>query len=115
MLTDEYRYKILRDLGANPEVSQRDLAKGLGISLGKANFCIQALIEKGLVKVNNFRNSQNKKAYIYCLTPKGIEARASITVKFLKHKMEEYQALKAEIELLQNEAKRISSVNPHTR
>ena len=115
MLTDEYRYKILRELEANPEISQRDLAKELGISLGKANFCIQALIEKGLVKVNNFRNSQNKRAYIYCLTPQGIEARASIAVKFLKHKMEEYQALKAEIELLQNEAKRINSVNPHTR
>ena len=107
MLTDEYRYKILKELETNPEISQRELAKGLGISLGKANFCIQALIEKGFIKANNFRNSQNKKAYIYLLTPKGIEAKASITLQFLKYKMTEYQALKTELEHLQHEAKLI--------
>lgn len=112
MLTDEYRYKILKELEANPEISQRELAKGLGISLGKTNFCIQALIEKGFVKANNFRNSQNKKAYIYCLTPKGIEARASITLQFLKYKMAEYQTLKTEIERLQHEAKLIEQAIP---
>ena len=107
MLTDEYRYKILKELEANPEISQRELAKGLDISLGKANFCIQALIEKGFIKAKNFKNSQNKKAYIYYLTPKGIKAKASITLKFLKYKMVEYQALKMEIEHLQCEAKLI--------
>ena len=107
MLTDEYRYKILKELEDNPEISQRELAKGLGISLGKANFCIQALIEKGLVKAKNFQNSQNKIAYIYYLTPKGIEAKASITLEFLKYKMAEYQALKTEIEHLTREAKQI--------
>lgn len=107
MLTDEYRYKILKELEANPEISQRELAKELGISLGKVNFCIQALIEKGLIKVKNFKNSQNKKAYIYCLTPKGIEAKASITLLFLKRKLAEYQTLKTEIEHLQHEVKLI--------
>lgn len=107
MLTDEYRYKILKELEANPEISQRELAKGLGISLGKTNFCIQALIEKGLIKARNFKNSQNKKAYIYYLTPKGIEDKASVTLQFLKRKMDEYQALETEIARLQQEAKRI--------
>lgn len=115
MLTDEYRYKILKELEANPEISQRELAKGLGISLGKVNFCIQALIEKGLIKAGNFKNSQNKKAYIYCLTPKGIEARATITLQFLKYKMAEYQALKAEIERLQDEANLINQATSAER
>ena len=112
MLTDEYRYKILKELEANPEISQRELAKGLGISLGRANFCVQALIERGFVKARNFQNSQNKKAYIYCLTPKGIEARAGITLQFLKYKMAEYQALKTEIERLQVEASLIKQAIP---
>lgn len=107
MLTDEYRYKILKELETNPEISQRDLARGLGISLGKANFCIRALIEKGLIKANNFRNSQNKKAYFYYLTPKGMEEKASITLRFLKCKLAEYEALKSELEHLQREAKMI--------
>lgn len=112
MLSDEYRYKILKELEANPEISQRELAKGLGISLGKANFCIQALIEKGLIKARNFKNSQNKKAYIYYLTPKGIEDKASVTVQFLKIKMAEYHELKTEIERLQQEAKQIDATEP---
>ena len=110
MLTDEYRYKILKELEANPEISQRKLAKGLNISLGKANFCINALIEKGFIKANDFRNSHNKKAYIYYLTPKGIEEKASITLKFLKFKMAEYQALRLEIERLQHEARLIDRI-----
>ena len=107
MLSDEYRYKIIKQLEANPEISQRELASELGVSLGRANYCIQALIEKGLVKAKNFKNSQNKKAYIYYLTPKGMEAKASITLRFLKHKIEEYHALKTEIEHLEHEAKLI--------
>lgn len=112
MLTDEYRYKILKELEANPEISQRELAKGLGISLGKTNYCIQALIERGFVKAKNFRNSQNKKAYMYYLTPKGLEAKTSITLQFLKCKMAEYQTLKQEIEHLQHEAKLIALATP---
>ena len=114
MLTDEYRYKILKQLEANPETTQRELANGLGISLGRANYCIQALIEKGFIKANNFRNSQNKKAYIYYLTAKGIKAKASITLQFLKYKMVEYQALKTEIEHLQHEARLIDHAIPPT-
>jgi EPS-associated MarR family transcriptional regulator len=104
MLSDEYRYKLLKYLEANPEVSQRELAGELGISLGRVNFCIQALIEKGLVKANNFRNSNNKKGYAYFLTPRGIEEKAKITVQFLKIKIAEHEALKREIKSLREEA-----------
>ena len=112
MLSDEYRYKILKELEINPEISQRDLAKGLGISLGKTNYCIQALIEKGLVKARNFKNSQNKKAYVYYLTPIGLEEKTRVTLQFLKHKLAEYQALKTEIEQLRHEARLISADSP---
>ena len=104
MLSDEYRYKILKSLEANPEISQRELAGELGISLGRANYCIQALIEKGLVKANNFRNSKNKKGYAYFLTPRGIEEKAKITVQFLKIKLAEHEALTKEIKGLREEA-----------
>ena len=104
MLSDEYRYKILKSLEANPEISQREVAEELGISLGRANYCIQALVEKGLVKANNFRNSKNKKGYAYLLTPRGIEEKAKITVQFLKIKIAEHEALKKEIKGLREEA-----------
>ena len=105
MLSDEYRYKILRLLEADPQMSQRDLARALGISLGKVNYCLQALIDKGLVKANNFKNSQNKQAYMYLLTRKGFSAKATATVGFLKRKMDEYEALRREIEILKREAR----------
>lgn len=104
MLTDEYRYKILKLVESNPEISQRELAEALGVSLGKVNFCLKALIQVGLVKASNFRNNKNKMAYMYLLTPKGIEEKAAITVRFLKAKTEEYQVLQAEIEELRREA-----------
>jgi EPS-associated MarR family transcriptional regulator len=104
MLSDEYRYKILKRLEADPEISQRELAGELGISLGRANYCLQALIEKGLVKAGNFRNSRNKKGYAYLLTPKGIEDKARITVQFLKLKLAEHEALTREIKHLREEA-----------
>lgn len=107
MLTDEYRYKVLKHLEANPEISQRELAGLLGVSLGRVNFCIQALVEKGLVKANNFRNSKNKKGYAYFLTPRGIEDKARITVQFLKIKVAEHEALKKEIKGLREEASRV--------
>ncbi len=100
MLTDEYRYKILKLVESKPEISQRELASELGISLGKANFCLKALIDRGLLKANNFRNSKNKLAYMYLLTPSGIEEKASITVRFLKYKIQEFEALQLEIEEL---------------
>jgi len=104
MLTDEYRYRILKLLEADPHASQRRIADELGISLGRVNFCLQALIEKGLVKVNNFRNSANKQAYLYLLTPRGIEEKAMVTARFLRRKLDEYEALKWELEELQREA-----------
>ena len=109
MLSDEYRYKILKRLETEPEISQRELAKELGISLGKVNYCLKALIEKGWVKANNFRNNQNKKTYIYLLTPRGAEEKSRITVRFLKAKMAEYEALKGEVENLQREAEQIQA------
>ncbi len=110
MLSDEYRYKILKRLEANPEISQRELAGELGISLGRVNFCVQALIEKGLIKARNFRNNKNKKGYAYLLTPRGIEEKARITVEFLKIKLAEHEALTREIKSLREEAGRVTAL-----
>ena len=104
VLTDEYRIKILRILEQDPDISQRDLARNLGISLGRANFCLQALIDKGWIKVNNFKNSNNKKAYMYLLTRRGIAEKARVTARFLERKVAEYESLKREIEELQRES-----------
>ena len=108
MLTDEYRYKILKLVEANPAISQRELARELDISLGKVNFCLKALIEKGLLKVTNFRNNKNKLAYMYLLTPSGIEEKASITMRFLKHKIQEREVLLQQIEELRREAAQLA-------
>ncbi len=104
MNDDNTSYGLLKTLENNPSLSQRDLAKRLGISLGKVNFCINALVEKGCLKVNNFRNSDNKLAYAYLLTPKGVEQKARMTVEFLQIKVQEYERLRAEIDELQREA-----------
>ena len=103
LLTDEYRYKILRLLEENPRLSQRDLADRLGVSLGKANYCLRALIRLGQVKARNFKNNQNRSAYFYVLTSKGIAAKAKSMTRFLQIKMAEYETLRREIELLQRE------------
>ena len=105
MLTDEYRYKILKMIEAKPNITQRELARDLGVSLGRANFCLKALIEKGLLKATNFRNSQNKLAYMYLLTPHGLEEKSSITLRFLKAKIKEYALLQEEINMLKLETK----------
>ncbi len=84
--TQETHLKVLRHLEDNPDVTQRELAAVLGISLGKTNYCIKALIDKGLVKAKNFKNSANKRAYLYILTPKGIETKTRISVRFLQRK-----------------------------
>ncbi len=104
MFDDATGYSLLKNLEDNPALSQRDLAKRLGISLGKVNFCLNALVAKGFLKVNNFRNSDNKLAYAYLLTPHGIEEKARMTVAFLKYKTQEYEQLRAEIEELRREA-----------
>ena len=98
--------KVLRLLESNPRMNQRDLSKAMGVSLGKTNYCIKALLDKGLIKMQNFRTSQNKLAYTYLLTPAGAEEKARITVRFLKRKVQEYELLRAEIEELRCEAER---------
>ena len=103
-LHEESHLKVLRLLESNPRMNQRDLSKALGVSLGKTNYCIKALLDKGLIKMQNFRNSQNKLAYAYLLTPAGVEEKARITVQFLKNKLQEYERLRIEIEMLQREA-----------
>ena len=94
----------MRLLDAKPEVSQREVASSLGMSLGKVNYCLKALMQKGFVKVGNYRNSTNKLAYFYLLTPSGLAAKADLTRRFLDSKMREYERLRAEIERLKQES-----------
>jgi EPS-associated MarR family transcriptional regulator len=103
--------KVLRLLELNPHINQRDLSKILGISLGKTNYCIKALLDKGLIKMQNFRNNQNKLAYIYFLTPAGVEEKARITVYFLKSKVQEFERLRVEIDELYNETTQLGLKN----
>lgn len=107
-MSDETSYKVIKLIERNPEISQRELSSELGISLGKTNYCIRALVEKGWVKANNFKNSKNKLAYAYLLTPKGLDEKAKITTRFLKRKLAEYESLKQEIEDLQRDVQRIT-------
>ena len=100
----EAHFRVLRLLEGNPQMNQRDLAAAAGVSLGKTNYCINALLDKGLIKVQNFKSSKRKLAYAYLLTPAGIAEKAALTQRFLTRKMEEYEALKAEIEQLKQEA-----------
>jgi EPS-associated MarR family transcriptional regulator len=104
LLSDEMRLKLMRLFEANPHSSQRDAARELGISLGKVNYCLKALVHRGWIKANRFRNSRQKAAYRYLLTPRGIEAKAALTVRFLRIKMHEYETLRTEIEQLRREA-----------
>ena len=97
MFDDITSYGLLKTLADEPNLSQRDLAKRLGVSLGKVNFCLNALIAKGCLKADNFRNSDNKLAYAYLLTPQGVEQKARMTVEFLQIKIHEYERLREEI------------------
>jgi EPS-associated MarR family transcriptional regulator len=97
------RCLLLRRLAADPDASQRQLAMELGVSLGKLNYCLHALIAKGWVKAGNFSRSPNKKSYAYLLTPNGVEAKARLTVKFLHLRTKEYEKLMLEIAELQQE------------
>jgi EPS-associated MarR family transcriptional regulator len=98
MITDETSYSLFKLLEANPDISQREAAKQLGASLGKVNYCIRSLIAKGWIKAVNFKNSNNKMAYTYLLTARGIEAKTAVTQRFLDRKMKEYEALRIEFE-----------------
>lgn len=103
MKTHLHQTQILRDISKNPGLSQRELALKNGISLGKVNYAIRALIDKGHIKMKNFQNAKNKRKYMYVLTPEGMAAKANQTYGFLKWKMEEYDRLKKEIEELEND------------
>jgi len=106
---DEIDLQVLRQLESEPHLNQRNLAERLGLSLGKANYCLQALVKKGLVKIRNFRRSDNKLAYAYLLTPRGVQEKARLTARFLRRKQQEYEQLQIEIATLQAE---VASLEP---
>lgn len=106
---DDVNYRILKLLEDNPNLTQRELAQELGMSLGKANYCLKALITKGLVKVDNFKKQGSKAGYAYVLTPHGIAQKVVITKRFLERKLDEYEQLKADIVRLKSEVEESNS------
>jgi EPS-associated MarR family transcriptional regulator len=102
-LQEATHFRIMRILQENPDLTQRELAQKLGMSVGAVNYCLSALIDKGFVKMGNFHKSKNKFKYVYLLTPQGIAEKVALTSRFLKRKMEEYEALRLEIEALKGE------------
>jgi len=102
-IQDDMHYRVLALVEANPAITQRALAAALGVSLGRVNYGLRALVEKGLIKVNNFNQSKSKLTYAYLLTPSGVREKSALTKAFLARKMEEFDALKAEIEALQGQ------------
>ena len=100
---EETHFRVMRLLDEDPSISTREIAKKVGISNGAAYYCVTALVEKGFVKLKNFTQSKNKANYIYELTPRGIRAKAALTVSFLERKRHEYEDLKLEIERLESE------------
>jgi EPS-associated MarR family transcriptional regulator len=103
----DIRLDLLRKLEINPKYTQRELSQEMGVSLGKVNYCMKKLTEKGWVKLTNFSNNTNKLGYIYLLTPKGIEEKSKLTFSFLKRKIIEYEILKKEINELKLESEEI--------
>jgi len=103
LVSDSSILRVLRLLDESPTLTQREMARELGVSLGKTNYCLRALLGKGFVKAQNFRNSTNKRGYLYLVTPEGLAAKTDLTRKFLARKREEYDALRLEIERLQRE------------
>ena len=108
-LSDELRYRLLTYLNQHPDASQRQVAQHLGVSVGKVNYCLRALISVGLVKMRNFQKSKRKRAYVYVLTPQGLEEKVDVTARFLRRKIEEYDILSREIERLTREIEGSSS------
>ena len=102
-LHEDTNFRLMKLLEASPDLSQRQMGKLLGLSFGGINYCLNALVAKGLVKIENFSHNQNKFGYVYLLTPSGIAEKAAMTSSFLKRKMEEYEALKVEIAMLRSE------------
>ena len=106
VLDDALTYRLFKTLEGNPNLSQRALSRSMGVSLGKINYCLKALIDLGWVKVRNFENSPNKMAYTYLLTHAGLEAKTRIAVRFFRRKVEEYERMQQEIEELYQEINR---------
>jgi len=102
MEKDQDHFNVLRKIKNKPHLTQRELARELGFSLGKINYCLRSLKEKGLVKIRNFKKNPNKLIYIYILTPKGLAAKTKLTLNFMKRKMREYDELKSEIDKEKN-------------
>ena len=102
-MNEEITHKLFTLLEHDPNLSQRELAREMGISLGKTNYCLKGLMEKGWLKACNFKNSNNRIAYAYILTPKGLREKAKITARYLKRKIHEYEILKSEIEKLRQQ------------
>lgn len=105
-IQEDTYFRAMRILQENPDLTQRELAEKLGMSVGGLNYCLKALMEKGLVKMKNFATSKNKFGYVYVLTPTGMAEKAAITHRFLQRKMDEYEALKYEIEALKSEVEK---------
>ena len=103
VLQDEITYKLLKIIEDEPRLSQRDIAQKMGISLGKVNYCLKALVDKGLIKIQNFCMNKKKNTYLYLLTPQGIEEKTQVTYRFLQRKIAEFETIKAEINSLKNE------------
>jgi len=114
-VTDPTYLSVLRLIAVRPRLSQREMASSVGVSLGKANYCLRALMAKGLVKVENYRKSSNKLAYLYLLTPAGVAAKAELTRQFLARKLKEYEALRLEIEGLKRESEEVRNVGDPAR
>jgi EPS-associated MarR family transcriptional regulator len=109
ILRDEVHLRVLRLLEQNPNLSQRELADMLGVSLGKANYCIAALLEKGWIKMHNFHHQPDKRVYTYLLTPEGVAEKAGLTLRFLVRKRREYDLLRVEIEELAREVEMMTT------
>ena len=107
--TDEIRYRLLKYLEEHPTATQREVAQALGMSIGKANYCLKALVARGWVKVRNFHNSNHKVAYLYVLTPRGIEEKIAVTMAFLRRKRDEYDRLADEIARLTDEVRSLEA------
>lgn len=110
-IDDEVRYRLLKHLAEHPDATQREVARALGISVGKVNYCLRALIQKGWVKIRSFGNSRNKATYVYILTPRGIEEKIDVTARFLRRKIKEYETLKHEIKSLTREVGEMKKVD----
>ena len=108
----EIHYRLLKVLSQNPQLGQRDMAKRMGISLGKINYCISELAAKGLIKITRFRSAKNKIPYTYMLTPKGIEEKGKLMLRFLKRKLSEYEEIKRQIRELHREVEENGHDNP---